>query len=205
MSVSFDMSTTQMLITLKLISFSFNLYDGIVDYKKIFNEENNKNNNEMKELTYKQKQKINIYNDRKLYAITKLPSYIEFLGYIYNFNSLLAGPIFEFITYKNVIYNITISNTSNNTSDNNNNTSSSKMNNNNKIPSSLYPSLYRFILAIILMGSYLQLTVIFPISNLYSIEFILNHSLLYRFAYFMIRTLVDRLKYYFVWKLGNYI
>ncbi|KAK0358522.1 Lysophospholipid acyltransferase 1, partial [Friedmanniomyces endolithicus] len=41
MNEEFDFLRTQMVITMKLTSFAYNLYDGTYDYKKVFATDHN--------------------------------------------------------------------------------------------------------------------------------------------------------------------
>lgn len=82
----FDFTGTQMVLTMKLTSFAYNLYDGTADKANVFS-------------VHADKKKAKIYSDRQKFAITSLPNPLEFFGYIYCFTCLLAGPAFEYNDY----------------------------------------------------------------------------------------------------------
>jgi len=71
-----DISMIQMLLTLRLMAFAWNVYDG---------DQLNKNKD--------------IHPDFKPNAVRKMPSIIEFYGFCFLFTSVLAGPIIEFNKY----------------------------------------------------------------------------------------------------------
>ncbi|RYY82691.1 hypothetical protein EON63_12865 [archaeon] len=81
---------TQMVLTMKLTSFAYNIYDGMYDYNTITQANPDKSMER-------------IYSSRKKYAITRLPSLLEFMGYIYCFTCILAGPAFEYKDYEDSI------------------------------------------------------------------------------------------------------
>jgi D-alanyl-lipoteichoic acid acyltransferase DltB (MBOAT superfamily) len=89
-SNNFDYTRTQMVLTMKLTSFAYNLYDGTFDQDNI-----NKD--------YGNDKQGKIYAERKKYAIEKLPNLLEFYGYIYCFPCILAGPAFEYQDYYKAI------------------------------------------------------------------------------------------------------
>jgi D-alanyl-lipoteichoic acid acyltransferase DltB (MBOAT superfamily) len=90
MSGIFDFTGTQMVLTMKLTSFAYNLFDGTADRDKLYKD-------------YGQDKKGKIYADRKRFAIEKVPNLLEFFGYIYCFPCILAGPAFEFQDYYRAI------------------------------------------------------------------------------------------------------
>ena len=96
MSGIFDFTGTQMVITMKLTSFACNLHDGVADFQQVYkgsSEQNVQDVNENAALVgsnYSTAHKISdhfskqskLYSERRKYAITKLPSILEFLGYV---------------------------------------------------------------------------------------------------------------------------
>lgn len=84
----FDFTGTQMVLTMKLSSFAYNIYDGMYDAKRIFDPN----------CTDK------VLLNRRKFAITKFPNLLDFFGYIFCFTCILAGPAFE---YKDYIDSIT--------------------------------------------------------------------------------------------------
>jgi lysophospholipid acyltransferase len=84
MNEKFDFLRTQMVITMKLTSFAYNYYDGTYDKEKVFSN-NHENKSEQRQ-----------YAEKRKYAITSLPSFLEFFGYVYCFPTVLVGPAFEY-------------------------------------------------------------------------------------------------------------
>lgn len=76
-----DFTGAQMVVTIKLYSMAWNLYDG----------ELIKKGGDLPRATQKCSK----------FAIDGCPDLLEFLGYIFCFSNVLAGPAFEFKTYQN--------------------------------------------------------------------------------------------------------
>ncbi|CAG8513991.1 12266_t:CDS:2 [Acaulospora colombiana] len=74
----FDLTSSQMVLVIKLTSFSFNIYDG---------------RRPSHELT----------SDQKYKSIPAMPPILEFLGYVYFFGGVLIGPAFEFMEYRRFV------------------------------------------------------------------------------------------------------
>lgn len=136
MSYIFDFTGTQMVITMKLTSFAYNYYDGTYDYEKVF-----KSN-----------------DDRKQYAITKLPSLLQFLGYMYCFTCIMAGPAYEYTDYVQVIDG-TIYELKNKNKDSENKMKSA--------PSSLLPGLRKFFVGIVSLLAHVVLKGYYPLVTQY--------------------------------------
>jgi hypothetical protein len=81
LTLTLTLTLIQMVLTMKLTSFAYNLYDGTADRKKVFPATPHTNKKDFK-----------MFDDRRKYAIEKLPNPIEFFGYVYCFTCLLAGP-----------------------------------------------------------------------------------------------------------------
>jgi len=73
-----DFTSAQMVLTMKLYSFAYNLYDGHLI-------KNSKADRAAKKCAQ--------------FSIPELPSLIEFLGYTFCFSNLMAGPAFEYASY----------------------------------------------------------------------------------------------------------
>ena len=172
----FDFTRTQMVLTMKLTSFAYNLYDG----SYIDNNVGIKGNVDAKNLTPNGKMKINdnvkildsaemkkshlngeeknnscaatttydkrILAERTVYAISDLPSPLEFGGFVFCFPNLLAGPAFAYKNYIDGIENVIqteeintknkyrdddLLNVNSNSKNNNNNSNDNNNNNNN--------------------------------------------------------------------------
>lgn len=83
MGWSMDSTASQMILLIKLTSFAYNYYDGVVG-----------NSEPISNRTQETRRRL---------AITKLPSLLEYFGYVYNFTTFIAGPAFEFREYMNAI------------------------------------------------------------------------------------------------------
>ena len=136
---AFDFTRTQMVLTMKLTSFAYNLYDGncIYNNNDSSSNKNDKNNNSNIDNIDNIKGKIlenietkngnlnitdtqmtsydkRILTERTTAAIVHLPSPLEFGGFVFCFPNLLAGPAFSYKDYmdgmKSVIENSKINN-----------------------------------------------------------------------------------------------
>jgi D-alanyl-lipoteichoic acid acyltransferase DltB (MBOAT superfamily) len=87
LSGAFDFTGTQMVLTMKLTSFAYNLFDGTADRDKVFKDYDAND------------KKGKIYADRRKYAIKQIPNLLEFFGYVFCFPCILAGPAFEYQDY----------------------------------------------------------------------------------------------------------
>lgn len=178
----FDFTGTQMVLTMKLTSFAFNLYDGTYDKERVFK-------------TYPDEDRKNqkIYGQRKKFAITALPNPLEFFGYIYCFTCILAGPAFEYRDYVDSIDGSVFAKPQKEGEK-----SSAKR------PSTLLPGLARLAVGVVSMVGYLQLGARFKISDQYTPSFIAAHpNMLERWALFLVSMFAERLKYYFAWKVAE--
>lgn len=92
MSGVFDFTGTQMVLTMKLTSFAYNLFDGTADAKNVFPSS-----------PHPDKKVAKVYQDRQRFAIRALPNPLEFFGYVFCFTCLLAGPAFEYSDYLDAI------------------------------------------------------------------------------------------------------
>jgi lysophospholipid acyltransferase len=94
---SLDISGPLMILTIKITSLSYNIYDGVIA-KKSYEE------------TLESKQAPNslilVYKDRISRSIDHIPSVLQYFGYMFHFSSLLAGPAFEYKEYCDSIHNI---------------------------------------------------------------------------------------------------
>lgn len=88
MGWTLDFTGPQMLLVIKLTSFAYNYYDGVVD-----------KTGDKKDLA---PGVARLYAGRKKLAITEVPSLLEYFGYVYSFTTFLAGPAFEIREYLDV-------------------------------------------------------------------------------------------------------
>lgn len=173
----FDFTGTQMVLTMKLTSFAYNLYDGTYDKARVFG-------------SHDDKKKARIYSDRKKFALQSLPNPLEFFGYIYCFTCILAGPAFEYSDYVAGI-------------DGSKFKREVKTAKTQGHPSSILPALHRLLVGVVAMVTHLAFTAYFPLSTCYSPAFIAAHDPFYRFGYTMLSLIGDRTKYYFAWKIAE--
>eukprot|EP00904_Undaria_pinnatifida_P005433 jgi/Undpi1/2019/HiC_scaffold_12.g05405.m1 len=85
MGWSLDFTGPQMVLTIKLSSFAYNVWDG----RKWAEIEKDTGD----------KKKDRVLAARREYAIRSVPNPLEFFGYVYCFSSILAGPAFEYTLY----------------------------------------------------------------------------------------------------------
>lgn len=87
MGWSLDFTGPQMVLTIKLSSFAYNVWDG----RKWAEIEKDTGD----------RKKDRVLAARRQYAIRSVPNPLEFFGYVYCFSSILAGPAFEYTLYDN--------------------------------------------------------------------------------------------------------
>ena len=167
-----DFTGSHMVLVMKLYSLGYNLYDG-------------------EQLAHGNKA-AKKYED---VAITELPSFIEFLGYTFNFSSILAGPAFEFKIYKDACDGTHLYDANGKPK--------------GKIPSRVLPTMKPFITSLICLGLFVVGTSIIPLLDvndpqrslppIVTGDFMKNHWV-YRFSYSCLAVFFTRQKYYFAWK-----
>jgi len=169
-----DFTGAQMVLTQKLHMIAFNLYDGQVLAS-------GKENRAAKKCSQ--------------FALPKLPSLIEYLGYTCCFSNVLSGPVSEFSIYQqscdgSLLYD--------------------KMGKpRGKIPSNVWPSLAPLLSSLACLMIFVGLGAHFPLLDptdpqnnnpiVITPEF-LENPWPYRFFYLWMGLLVVRQKYYFAWK-----
>jgi hypothetical protein len=179
MGFSFDFTGTQMVLTMKLTSIAWNYYDGTVD----------KDNLEAKQ---EDKRKAAVYAYRARFAIHKLPNPIEFFGYVYCFTCILAGPAFEYTDYMAGVNVNSIQPPK-----------QEKSTQPRKPPSSVLAALGRLLIGLCWMLFYMKLFPTYATRMVAKQEFIASHGLVYRCLFTSLALLVERSKYYYVWKVAE--
>jgi len=174
----FDFTGTQMVLTMKLTSFAYNLYDGTYDKKNVFG-------------THSDKAAAKVYANRKKFAIEKLPNLLEYFGYIFCFTCILAGPAFEYTDYISAIDGSVYQDPS------------KKDQKSSKTPSSLLPSFVKFSIGVLFLIGYVVGSGHFRMSTIYDPSFISSSSFLYRCAFLYLALAASRCKYYFVWMMAE--
>jgi hypothetical protein len=181
----FDFTGTQMVITMKLTSFAYNLYDGTTDHEKVF-------------ITPPTSKEARICQQRKKFAIEKLPNPLEFFGYVFCFTCLLAGPAFEYKDYVDAIDGTAYLKT----------VSTEKENKKKEIvkPSPMIPAMQSFGISMICLALHLTINMVYNIhlNDQADPVFIATHpSVKIRWMYLMIGLFAEKCKYYFVWKIAE--
>ena len=171
----FDFTGTQMVLTMKLTSFAYNLYDGTYDYERVFKH------------THPDKE-AKVFKQRKQFAITSLPNPLEFFGYIYCFTCILAGPAFEYTDYVSAMEDTAPSATDKKPL---------------KKPQPFLPAMLRLLVGVLCLVGHLQLAPHFKISSHYQLQYVSSKPALLRFADLLVAMFAERLKYYFAWKVAE--
>ncbi len=163
-----------MVLTMKLYSLAYNLYDGE-------NLANGKEDRAAKKCAS--------------VAIKDIPGIIEYLGYTFNFSTVLAGPAFEFKIYKDACDGTNLYDKDGKPL--------------GKIPSNVLPSLKPFVVSLICLGLFVVGNGMFPLldptdpqNNLPVVitpEF-LEKPWVNRYLYSWVALFFIRMKYYFAWK-----
>ena len=88
MGYTLDFTGPQMLLTIKLTSLAFNVQDGALEKECAAKDGENNNNSK-------------VLQRRAAVSLPAPPSLLQFLGYVYNFGTFMAGPAFEMREYLN--------------------------------------------------------------------------------------------------------
>lgn len=122
--------------------------------------------------------------EQKHYAVTKVPTFNEFMGYFFHFPSVLCGPIMYFNDYRDFV-----------------NAPASKPN----PPGRELAVAKKLTISITCAILHLTLNPKFEVDFLRSPQFLVQTPFLMRFCYILIFTMLSRLKYYVAWHLGEAI
>jgi D-alanyl-lipoteichoic acid acyltransferase DltB (MBOAT superfamily) len=171
----FDHTGTQMVITMKLTSFAYNLYDGTFDRKRVF------------ETVYEDRRKARVYAGRKRFAVEGMPSLLEFLGYVYCFPSMIAGPAFEYMDYKRSLSQVVFN-----------------------LKGAIVPpsnatmlSLRKLAIGLFFLVLHLAVGQFVHYDMIHDPAFIASHGIAYRLGYTVLLLYQIRFKYYFLWKVSE--
>ena len=169
-----DFTGAQMVLTQKVYMLAYNLYDGQCLAS-------GKENRAAKKC--------------EAYAVNKLPSLLEFLGYTFCFSNVLSGPATEFVTYDHTCTGALLY------------TPDGKAR--GKIPSNVWPSLQPLLVGLCALATFVFISPYFPLHDpvdaqgatptILKDEF-LKYDWFYRYAYMWVGLFVFRQKYYFAWK-----
>eukprot|EP01135_Chromosphaera_perkinsii_P010367 Nk52_evm39s2118 gene=Nk52_evmTU39s2118 len=187
-----DFTAPLMMQAIKLSSLSLNIYDGHKYKNRVFTDEERKSKSVEVELSE--------------YAIYRMPTLFEYLGYCFFFAGFLTGPAFEFKEY----YLHT------NLCDMHREKDAGKRqevrdrvsrvctynDNYERVPDSVGASLKELVVGIVFAVGVVAGGK-FPVSWCGSEEFTNNTSFLYKIAYTMVSVETARWKYYAAWTLAN--
>ena len=169
-----DFTGAQMVITQKLYMIAYNLYDGELLAKGKANKAAEK---------------------CAPFALNKLPSLIEFLGYTFCFSNVLSGPTVEFSVYDDVCRGSVIFDKNGKPK--------------GKVPSNVMPTIRPLVMSLVCMGLFVTLGGMFPINDpvdpqgatpVILTEDFLAKPWIQRYFYMWMGLLAVRQKYYFAWK-----
>jgi hypothetical protein len=218
MTGKLDFTRTQMVLTMKMTSFAYCLYDGTYDTKNVFGNLSQSNLND------KQRK---IYLERRRYAIKTMPNILEYFGYVYCFASVLVGPSLEFTEYVHTIHSNHISidaygpligeyhntelirndtrndNPTKKELDDDNDYESGSIHRSYEIPSSLMTSLEFFFQGLFCLFVHLIISSKFPLKRVCDPTFLKSYNMMIRLVYTYIALFGERFKYYFVWKIAE--
>ena len=167
---SMDFTALQMVLTIKFTSFAYNIADGTKEAQL-----------EAKKQIKKDPKAKKMYDLRNQLAIKEMPSFLEYMGYVYCFTTSLAGPAFEFAEYIKVLEAPAIPGLKR---------------------ASILPALKKLFAGIVLMALHVKGKEFLPSERCASDE-MNDKSLLYRFLYMYFSLLFVRCKYYFAWKVAE--
>lgn len=125
-----------------------------------------------------------ILDERKKYAVEKVPTFREFMGYFFHFPSVLCGPIVYYNDYRDFV----------------------EADKTKKHPPGKWNAIAKKLsISIICTILHLTLASRFDIQYLRTAEFQFHTSIVVIFAYILAFTMLSRLKYYVAWHLGEVI
>ncbi|KAJ9483865.1 hypothetical protein VN97_g9519 [Penicillium thymicola] len=165
-----DITGAQMVMVMKLTSFCWNVHDGRLP-------------------------KDQLSDPQKYSAITKFPGIVDYLGYVFFFPSLFAGPSFEYVDYRRWI-DTTLFEVPPGTDPSKVPPTRKKR----KIPRSGRPAAMKAAAGLVWIFAFIQLSSYFTTDFVLSDEF-LQYSLLRRIFTVHMLGFTARTKYYGVWAL----
>ncbi|KAI9295695.1 MBOAT-domain-containing protein [Neoconidiobolus thromboides FSU 785] len=157
-----DYSGPQMIWTIKLTMFAFNVYDGQRDLKQLSG-----------------------YQIER--RIQRLPSFIDFLGYVFYFGGFFVGPAFDYFDYQQFLRAEYFN----------------KVNNNSSLfPPTILRAVKCFVVGIICATVPIFVAPYLNVKTLLTPEY-LSKPFVVRVGYVTLVPLLERFKYYFVWSLAE--
>jgi len=169
-----DITGAQMVATLKYVSIAFCIRDG-----QKFSHSNYKDKENLTS------EELEVLNDQKVRAITKVPNLLEYFGYIFFIPSLLVGPYLDYKEYDRFIDRSMFKD------------EYCK----GEIPNSLIPSVIEFFKAIF-FALLLAAQALLPESTIYTQPFA-DWPFILRLLSVILFGFWGRCRYYLVWSLSN--
>ncbi|TDH67510.1 hypothetical protein CCR75_002307 [Bremia lactucae] len=173
MGWTLDFTGPQMLLVLKLTSFAYNYYDGVVD--QTFQNKG----------SHLSADKKRVYASRQKLAIYEIPTPLEFFGYVYSFTTFLAGPAFEIREYLDVTSGRKF-----------------QLNGKMKQPSSVLAAFSKLVVGSCLMAAFAMYAPMYPLSNLHDPQ-IAALPLFAQMRELYITLIFCKVKYYSAWKVAE--
>ncbi|XP_068909168.1 lysophospholipid acyltransferase 6 isoform X1 [Tenebrio molitor] len=173
-SYNLDITGPLMVITQKVTSLAFNLHDGLARTQE------------------------ELSKSQKLYAVTKLPSALEYFSFALHFPSLMAGPSMFYKDYMDFIdgSNLKSPVMPDNAPDNRTIVIE---------PSPIRAVCKKAVLAVMCAALFVKFLPMFPISRVKEDDFVENTSFTQKILYLYICTALVRFKYYFAWTVADAI
>jgi len=175
----FDPSGVQMILTIKLTSLSFNLLDARLSHEK-------------------SNLPASILAERKARSIQKIPSPLEYFGYMFFFGGILTGPAFEFMEYvtsvdrsKYLHYTHPKKQAGNQSPDK------------PFVPSPIYASLRILGLSLVFLAIYVGLSSIYTFDFFTSEEFTQETNFVTQLVHVFLICFMEKSKYYFIWLIAE--
>mmetsp|Transcript_37512 Transcript_37512/g.49427 ORF Transcript_37512/g.49427 Transcript_37512/m.49427 type:complete len:542 (+) Transcript_37512:178-1803(+) len=217
MGWSLDFTGPQMILCIKLTSFAYNYYDGKIGIAKLQKKiATLKENNRAGSNDRKIKGLERTVASQKKFAVNGVPNLLEYLGYVYCFTTIMAGPAFEYADYIHAvdgsaykpIFDGHSNGRTNGTNGHTNGTDNGvakggAVNGYTKKPSSVVPGLACLGLGLLCMAIHVVGSMQFPLMGVVAEEEFLKYGMVYRAAYTWIALLFIRFKYYFAWKVAE--
>jgi len=194
MGWSLDFTGPQMILCIKLSSFAYNLYDSEIgtpkaERKVLKLEEQNQGGAKDRQL----KALRRTVASQKKYAIHRLPSVMEYLGYIFCFTTIMAGPAFEYADYVAAVDGSAFAH----------HTKKDGGGGAKARPASAGAALARLGLGLGCMALHVALSGLFPLPGVIAEPEFLARPMASKAAYVWMSLFAIRFKYYFAWKVAE--
>ncbi|KAK5650034.1 hypothetical protein RI129_001063 [Pyrocoelia pectoralis] len=169
-SYTLDITGPLMVITQKVTSLTFNIHDGLARLD------------------------TELSKNRKLYAVSKMPSPLEYFSYALAFPALMAGPVLFYNDYMDFIDGKHLLQKPPNKNLDNSNSRTVVLE-----PSPCIVVFKKVALSVMFAAMFVKFIPMFTIQTVKEDDFIENTTLAFKFYYLATSTLFVRFKYYFAW------